>query len=496
MTDATWAAPAPIPGAVSVELERVWPDHRKAMPRQVIVLALVAGTAGAGLLPESAPGLGLLVVGLLVAAAALPGLRGRLEPHVLAYGSLATLLLGVVVLRDAPWIVVLALLGTFGLSSYALVPGRTFVAVLLGGLSLPMAALRSLPWMSRGLHAQVATMSGRRTWWSLARAAAVSTCLLLVFGSLFVSADPAFGTLVPDADFGMLPLRIVVFVIVAGVATCVAFLSAAPPRWDRLALAPARPVRMVEWVLPIATLIGLFATFVGVQLTVLFGGQRHVLETAGLTYAAYARSGFGQLVVVTLLTLTVVAVTARHAPRSTRMQQTLLRGLLGALCLLTLVIVASALHRLHLYEDAFGFTRLRLFMNAFESWLGVLFVLVLIAGLRLRATWLPRAAVASGAVALLVLAALNPDAFVAARNVERFEATGRVDVSYLQGLSADAVPTVATLPEPLRSCVLAGMHRPEADSLAGWNLGRSRARPIFAGTTAPPTDECAAVAQG
>ena len=31
-------------------------------------------------------------------------------------------------------------------------------------------------------------------------------------------------------------------------------------------------------------------------------------------------------------------------------------------------------------------------MNAFETWLGVLVVLVLVAGVRLRATWLARAA--------------------------------------------------------------------------------------------------------
>jgi Domain of unknown function (DUF4153) len=223
-----------------------------------------------------------------------------------------------------------------------------------------------------------------------------------------------------------------------------------------------------------------------VQLAVLFGGHRHVLDTAGLTYAEYARSGFGQLVLVTLLTLTVVAATVRWAPRQTQLQRVALRVLLGVLCVTSLVVVASALHRLHLYEEAFGFTRLRLFMNAFESWLGGVVVLVLLAGIRLRAVWLSRAVVASAAVGLLALGALDPDAFVAKHNVDRYLATGKVDVTYLQGLSADAVPAVDRLPEPTRSCVLAGMAAATPDraggigGLGGWNLGRSRAAALLA----------------
>jgi hypothetical protein len=214
-----------------------------------------------------------------------------------------------------------------------------------------------------------------------------------------------------------------------------------------------------------------------------------VQRTAGLTYAEHARSGFGQLVVVTLLTLAVVAAATRWAPRETVAQRRLLRVLLGTLCVLALSVVAFALHRLHLYEEAFGFTRLRLFMNVFEGWLGLLLVLVLLAGVRLRAPWLPAAIVASAAAALLGLAAINPDAFVAERNVARFEATGKLDIGYLQALSADAVPAIDRLSEPARSCALSGMRRPD-DGWAGWNLGRARAKGILAAADSSSTPAC------
>ena len=79
---------------------------------------------------------------------------------------------------------------------------------------------------------------------------------------------------------------------------------------------------------------------------------------------------------------------------------------------------------------------------------------------------------------------------MAQRNVDRWEQTGRLDVAYLQGLSADAVPAVDRLPEPLRSCVLGGMAAVPADGPGGWNLSRSRARALLADRPVLPSAGC------
>ncbi|MFD1050426.1 DUF4153 domain-containing protein [Kibdelosporangium lantanae] len=60
-----------------------------------------------------------------------------------------------------------------------------------------------------------------------------------------------------------------------------------------------------------------------------------------------------------------------------------LRSLLGALCLLMLVVVASALTRMWAYQEAYGFTVMRLLVEACELWLGVVYLLVIAAGVRL-----------------------------------------------------------------------------------------------------------------
>jgi hypothetical protein len=316
---------------------------------------------------------------------------------------------------------------------------------------------------------------------------AVSVALLTLFGSLFASADAAFASFVrralPDIDGATLVRWGFVFTVAWAVLGGAAYLRAAPPDLTGLGSPGRSRVTRLEWAIPLSLLVLLFALFVGVQLTVLFGGARHVLETEGLTYADYARSGFWQLLTVTGLTLGVVAGAARWAPRGTRTDRILIRALLGALAVLTLVIVASALHRMDLYADAYGLTRLRVLVALCEFWLGVVFVLVLVAGIRLRAIWLPRAVVVAGVLALLGLAAANPDGLIADRNIARYEKIGRIDTAYLSGLSADAVPALERLAADRRDCVLgpiAGVLDRNPDDWRGWNYGREHAREILA----------------
>jgi hypothetical protein len=164
--------------------------------------------------------------------------------------------------------------------------------------------------------------------------------------------------------------------------------------------------------------------------------------------------------------------------------------LLGALAALTLVIVASALHRMDVYADTYGLTRLRVLVALCEAWLGVVFLLVLVAGVRLRAVWLPRAVVAAAVLALLGLAAADPDALIADRNIDRYDRTHRIDTWYLANLSADAVPALVRLPPELRRCVLFQLTADlsdDPDDWRGFNVARERARDLIGapGTTAP-----------
>jgi hypothetical protein len=149
-------------------------------------------------------------------------------------------------------------------------------------------------------------------------------------------------------------------------------------------------------------------------------------------------------------------------------------------------VLISALHRLRLYEDAFGLTRLRLAAEVLALWLGGLFGLLIAAGVVARVLrQLPRAVIAGTAAALLAFSLANPDGLIAKRNVERWRETGDLDVIYLQTLSADAAPALAELPAGLRNRAL----EPLAARLAAdepWssaNLSRHRARQLVSQPT-------------
>ena len=171
--------------------------------------------------------------------------------------------------------------------------------------------------------------------------------------------------------------------------------------------------RRYEWLAPVLVVVGVFAVFLVAQATVVFGGHAYLQRTTGLTYAEYVHEGFAQLTVATVLTLLVIAVAARKAPRETPSDRLWLRVALGALCAETLVVVASALYRMDVYQEAYGFTRLRLLVDVFEGWLGLLVLAVLVSGIGLRGAWLARFALLSGVVGLLGLALVNPDAWIA-----------------------------------------------------------------------------------
>ncbi|QNN51494.1 DUF4153 domain-containing protein [Nocardioides mesophilus] len=441
-----------------------------------VLTAVAVGLLAALVLPDRDLGLGTALVLLAAGAAAVAAaVRTRRTPYLLGSVGLAVALVSTVAVRDAAWISALCVLAAAAVTVVALLDARSVVGVAAAALAVPLAAVRGWPWLGRSLRT-----AGRTGGWLPAlRTGVLSAVLVAVFVALFASADALFATwvdaVVPDLSLGSLRVRLLVLVLVAGTTLAATYVSLDPPAVDLLAQRPVRPLaRRFEWLVPAGLVLAVSGLFVAAQLTVMFGGHAYLRATTGLTYAEHVHQGFGQLTVATVLTLGVVGVTARRAPRGSAPDRLLLRVLLGALCGVTLVVVASALWRMHLYEQAYGFTGLRLLVSVFEGWLGLLLVLVLVAGVRLRGWWLPRATVLTGAGALLGLALLNPDGYVAAQNVQRYAETGRADWYYLAGLSDDAVPALRRLPPDAQDCVF-GPPRPRHDDWLEWNLGRARA---------------------
>ncbi|WP_033261187.1 DUF4173 domain-containing protein [Amycolatopsis vancoresmycina] len=489
------AAGAPGAGGVAVAappvLLRHLPPPKSAvvpMPPAVLPAAGLAGTAAALVLPVDRPGIGWLLSGLAVAAGVVVADRRSRdgEPSAFtwrnaAWTGLALALLAMGTVRASGWLFALCVLAAVVAGSLAVVGARTVNSVLHDMFALPVQALLALPWVGRGVGRFAARRDGvaRR----IALAVLAAAALVGVFVPLLASADAAFAAvvdaLVPDLSVATLVRWCAVFAVVMAVVAGACYFLAAPPRrasGDR----PHRTGYGLEWTVPLVVLILVFGVFVGVRLVVLFGGTEYVLRTSNLTSAEYARGGFWQLCAVTVLTLAIVAAALRWAPDATKADRLRQRVLLGTLSALSLVLVGSALSRMWTYQEAYGFTVLRLLVEVCELWFGGLFVLVLAALVRLRPAWLPRAAVATAAGALLVLAVLDPERLIADANLDRAAAGKPLDHRYLAGFSADVVPAVsARLPEPLRTCVLRQvLAAGTADGWPAWNLSRSTARDV------------------
>ena len=467
-------------GPVVHQTKPLWPAPTAPASRNVLYAGAAAGLTAAAVLPLDLPGVGWVLTGIVGVVGVFLA-TGRRSPQSIAWAVSALLLLGVSTFLTADWLFSLSLLAASAAGSLAVTDGRSLRGVVAGMVAVPVAAFPAVKWGIRGMRASRGHVRPDRR---LGRTILISAGLLLVFVPLLAGADAAFaellGNLVPTVDIGS-PFEWVFLFVTIGFGTLGACYVQATTLPLDAEPRERRTVARREWAVPIGVLVVVFAVFVGVQLASLFGGDDYVQRTAQLTYAEYARGGFWQLLAVTVLTLVVIGVATRFAATDTAADRLWLRVLLGGLAGLTLVIVASALSRMWAYQQAYGFTALRLLVFACEVWLAVVYLLVLAAGVRLRAGWLPRSVVATAVASLLVLAALNPDRFIAEHNVERWRATGKIDLPYLGTLSVDAVPAFDPLPADVRECLLVRMkfQMTDTDDWYAWNLSREQARPVL-----------------
>lgn len=408
------------------------------------------------------------------------------------YAGIAAALLFTALFRDAGWVLVWTLSAALLFASLAFATRnpasrRNTVSVSTGALALFRNAVDTPKFLLQPVQASKA----RGKLLPVLVTAGITAALLLVFGLLFAFADPVFSAfltgLLPSFQVSDGSFRSVFAMAVTMLLTGAAVLTSRrhhpePAREASASSASSnrRNVPAWTWVVPLGALVLLFAAFLGVQAVAMFGGDDYVQRVAGVSYADYARQGFFQLVVVSILVLGVVVCGSRLLPSRPAATRTLRNAVLGLLCVLTLVILASAMMRLQLYIDTFGLTRMRITAEAWIVWSAVVFGLVIAAGilntLGRPAKWLPRVTVALAGVALVVFAYANPDLRIADshHDVE----VSSTDARYLRGLSSDALPGLVELEGRDRDCAVEGLgvRLNEPDGFASWNFSRHRAR--------------------
>lgn len=461
------------------------PPHRPE-PLGPSIAAVGVALVAAAIVPGLSAGLNVTLVSVGLGAVAWWARRHDLSTWSYLFGGSAVVLAAMFAVHTSEWVLGLDLVVAGGLGVLALSGASSWAGVLIRPPATLLTLHRGLGRLLTPLFARRREPSGHSFEPAL-RGALLALVLVSVFGGLFVSADAAFAriaqdVLVPNWDLSLLPARAVVACLVLALIGAYVVVPVEGPAATRGAHRE-RGIGRIELAISLGALDLLFLAFVMVQIAVLFGGRDHVLSTAGLTYAEYARQGFFQLVAVAGLALGVIAAAVWLGDRGERADRRLLRLLLGTLCAGTLLVLVSAFTRLTLYEETYGFTRLRLAVHVTIVWLAIVFVLVIVAGVLWNGRWLPRAVALSAVAVLIPLNLLTPDAFIAERNLARFEQTGLFDTRYASTLGAEAVPVLLRLPEPLRSCAVEPVTRRSSPphNWISFNLAEARARTALDG---------------
>lgn len=468
----------------------------------VFNVGLLLGIVGDALLRGGgAPGLNLFLWAAALTAAVFVLERrreGALSKEAATLLGVGVFFAAVLAWRDSPPLKVIALAATAGAFALpALEAGAAWIrragvsgyahaaagASFYSGLGT-LFALNEVDW---GAVRSGSAHSGRwRRARAVARGLAISVPLLLVFGGLFIAADPVFARIASTArvDLDQLAQDVFLVAFFGWVATGYLYGFLTGTRLPSLPAQRRPSIGMTEGGVALGLLALLFAVFVAVQFRYLFGGASMIEVTPGLTYSEYARRGFFELVAASALMVPVLLAADWLVVRERARDESIFRALAAVQILLLFAVMGSALQRMRLYQEAYGLTEQRFYATSFLIWIAVVLFWLAWTVLRGRRRSFAFGALVSAFVAAAMLVVINPDAVIARTNLARAESGAQLDAAYTASLSGDAVPVLlpalAELPSGARCRIarrLLDRWPPDARSdWRSWSLSDARAR--------------------
>ncbi|HEX2945326.1 MAG TPA: DUF4173 domain-containing protein [Clostridia bacterium] len=285
---------------------------------------------------------------------------------------------------------------------------------------------------------------------------AISVPLLVILLTLLSSADMVFGKLVDTLPnlFENINLG---DIIGKTIAALVIFFLSFSYLWslghsDRISdnalngIVPKTPEQRRRWdpvtVITVTITVDiLYVIFVVIQFAYLFGSFG---LPDGFTYAEYARSGFFELILVSLLNIALLALTLTYTKLGSPAANIAFKVLNSIMIGCTVIMLLSAHYRMSLYEEAYGFTFMRIMTHAFMVLLLVLFVITL------ARVWYDRLPllkpyIIAALIAFTAVNYINVDEMIAKNNIKRYYTTGEIDMYYFHSLSCSVVDDLMKL---------------------------------------------------
>ncbi|QCJ42243.1 DUF4173 domain-containing protein [Bacillus sp. S3] len=222
-----------------------------------------------------------------------------------------------------------------------------------------------------------------------------------------------------------------------------------------------------------------YVLFVLVQFKYFFSGTLQ----GDLTYAEYARKGFFELLFVTMINLSIVIAVVTMGDRGKKGLKMVSQIMLTILVLSSAVMLCSAFLRMGLYEEAYGFTFTRVLVHSFMIFLAVIFTYTLVK------IWVEKLSLfhfyfITSLLYYTAITVIDLDQIVVKENLNRYEQSGKIDIQYLNSLSATGVLGLIELYE--RDQTLTGLQtillerqkeaRTQSTSWESFNLKKEQAK--------------------
>lgn len=162
-------------------------------------------------------------------------------------------------------------------------------------------------------------------------------------------------------------------------------------------------------------------------------------QVSNINYAEYARSGFFQLMFISIINLVIVLL-SKYSKEDNKYNK------IQSICMvfLTLIIIISSFLRMYMYEIAYGYTLLRLlvYVSLFTEVILLIPTVMYIINTKVNIFKYYLIII----ITIYTILSLSPiDYIIAKRNINKYYKDGKIDLLYLENYSSDNVELLIEL---------------------------------------------------
>ncbi|MGH7634204.1 MAG: DUF4153 domain-containing protein, partial [Gemmatimonadaceae bacterium] len=343
---------------------------------QLWLLAAIAGGVGAWITFDAPAGVNWTIWTVVAAAGLALSTRraqGRVPRDLALLLALACVLSGGAAINADPvfqflifaGVATLLALGTLVAAGERLADAGLLFLILAPLFASVRTGIEAIRRMFEG-----AELVGRNRGAPVLRGALLALPVVVVLALLLAQADPLLAAARDDlaraiASWTFLP-RLFFFVIIGGMTLGACGLALHPtsdgPSIGFSNTGLTLRIGDTERLIVLSSVSALFALFVLLQFAYFFGNLAGAPGT-GITYAEYARRGFGELTLAASLATALIVGLDQVAQRGSRERAVRIVSLV--LIGLVQLLLDSAYHRVSLYEQAYGYTTARVYAQVY-----------------------------------------------------------------------------------------------------------------------------------